>query len=49
MSGKVLSNLFVKFNTSVPQSTELTWGPPELVQHIRLEGEFTSAQERGMS
>jgi hypothetical protein len=28
--------------------TELTRGPPELVQHFRLLGEFTSAQERCM-
>ncbi len=32
-----------------PQSNELTRGPPELVQHFRLKGEFTSAQERCMS
>ncbi len=31
------------------QSYELTRGPPELVQHFRLQGEFTSAQERCMS
>ncbi len=31
------------------QSTELTKGPPELVQHFRLLGEFTSAQERCIS
>jgi hypothetical protein len=28
---------------SRPQSHELTRGPPELVQHFRLQGEFTSA------
>jgi hypothetical protein len=28
------------------QSNELTRGTPELVQHFRLQGEFTSAQER---
>jgi hypothetical protein len=32
-----------------PQSNELTRGPPELVQHFRLEGEFTSVQERCMA
>ncbi len=31
-----------------PQSTGLTRGPPELVQHFRLQGEFTSARERCM-
>jgi hypothetical protein len=31
------------------QSEELTRGPPEIVQHIHLYGEFTSAQERCMS
>jgi hypothetical protein len=30
-------------------SKELTRGPRDLVQHFRLEGEFTSAQERCMS
>jgi hypothetical protein len=30
------------------QSTELTRGPPELVQHFRLCREFTSAQKRSM-
>jgi hypothetical protein len=34
---------------SAPQSTELTSGPPELVQHFRLWREFTMAQERRMS
>ncbi len=32
-----------------PQSKELTRGPPELVHHFRLQGEFTSAQGRCMS
>jgi hypothetical protein len=31
------------------QSYELTTGPPDLVQHFRLYGEFTSPQERCMS
>jgi hypothetical protein len=31
-----------------PQSSELTRGPPELVQHFRLLREFTSAQERAL-
>ncbi len=31
------------------QSKELTRGPPELDQHFRLQGEFTSAQRRCMS
>jgi hypothetical protein len=35
--------------TTSPQSNESTRGPPELVQHFRLHGEFTSAQERCMS
>jgi amino acid transporter len=33
----------------VAQSTGLTRGPTELVQHIRLKKLFTSAQERCMS
>jgi hypothetical protein len=33
----------------VPQSKELVRGPPELVQHFRLKGEFTSAQWRCMT
>jgi hypothetical protein len=33
----------------LPQSKELVRGPPELVQHFRLQGEFTSAQGRCMS
>ncbi len=36
-------------NQMSPQSNELTRGPPELAQHFRLQGEFTSAQERCMS
>ena len=31
------------------QSKEFIIGPPELVQHFRLQGEFPSAQERCMS
>jgi hypothetical protein len=31
------------------QSNELTRVPPEIIQHFRLYGEFTSAQERCMS
>ncbi len=31
------------------QSNELTRGPPVLVQHFRLQGEYTLAQERCMS
>jgi hypothetical protein len=33
----------------VSQSKELTRGLPELVQHFRLQRDFTSAQERCMS
>jgi hypothetical protein len=35
-------------NTCFPQSTELTRGLSELVQHLLLYGEYTPAQERCM-
>ncbi len=37
------------FNASESRSTELTRGPPELVQHFRLQRELTSAKECCMS
>ncbi len=33
----------------IAQRNKLNRGPPELVQHFRLQGEFTSAQERCLS
>jgi hypothetical protein len=45
-----LFNYVTEMNNQVrSQSYELTRGPPELVQHFRLPGEFTSPQERCMS
>ena len=41
--------IFHKTSDSVFQCSELTGGAPELVHHFRLQGEFTSAQERCMS
>jgi hypothetical protein len=36
-------------NGHPPQSKELVRRPPQLLQHFRLQGEFTSAQWRCMS
>ncbi len=43
------NRVVVRGESLAQTSTELTRGPPELVQHFRSKGEFTSAQERCMS
>ncbi len=40
------STLYLFYDENKPQSSRLTRGLLELVQHFRLNGEFTSEQER---